>query len=144
MSEARAQARVYCRVYAPELRAWSAGTPADLTGRPAQAVTDRARAAFPDDDEEELEYAALWSAVEAAGVGQDPAAGLVCAAFDVPAQWLAPSGGQDPDRGFEVALLRPVPPARLVALHVLPAGADADDELSWYDAAELDTLADPA
>ena len=126
--------RVFAAVTADDLRRWRAGEPVDLTGRPAHAVTDRARQAFPDDDEEELEYAAQWSAVERAQAGAGP---VVVAALDVPAGQAAPSGGDDPDRGFEVRLAHPVPATRLAALHVLPAAAKPDEELSWYDAAEL-------
>lgn len=126
--------RVFAAVTADDLRRWRAGEPVDLTGRPAHAVTDRARQAFPDDDEEGLEYAAQWSAVERAQAGAGP---VVVAALDVPAGQAAPSGGDDPDRGFEVRLAHPVPATRLAALHVLPAAAKPDEELSWYDAAEL-------
>lgn len=126
--------RVFAAVTADDLRRWRAGEPVDLTGRPAHAVTDRARQAFPDDDEEELEYAAQWSAVERAQAGAGP---VVVAALDVASGQATPSGGDDPDRGFEVRLAHPVPAKRVVALHVLPAGATPDEELSWYDTAEL-------
>lgn len=140
MSQTRVgETRVYCRVQGADLRAWAAREQVDLAGRPAHAVTPRVRAAFPDDDEEELEYAALWSAAQRPEPS-DPTGGRVIAALDVPAQWVSPCGGEDPDRGFEVDLDRPLPASRLVALHVLPADAGEDDELSWYDAAELDAL----
>ena len=73
--------RVFAAVTADDLRRWSVGEPVDLTDRPAHAVTDRARQASPDDDEEELEYAAQWSAVERAQPGAGP---VVVAALDVP------------------------------------------------------------
>ena len=126
--------RVFAVVTADDLRRWSVGEPVDLTGRPAHAVTDRARQAFEDDDEEELEYAAQWSAVEGARAGAGP---VVVAALDVASGQATPSGGDDPDRGFEVRVTHPVPAKRVAALHVLPAGAAPDEELSWYDAAEL-------
>lgn len=131
--------RVFAAVTTDDLRRWSVGEPVDLTDRPAHAVTDRARQAFPDDDEEELEYAAQWSAVERAQPGAGP---VVVAALDVPAGQAAASGGDDPDRGFEVRLAHPVAVARLAALHVLPAAATPDEELSWYDAAELPQVLD--
>ena len=97
--------RVYARVTRADLGAWAAASDADLRGQPVHAVTDRARAAFPDDDEEELEYAALWSAAEDAGAAGLSAAGAhaaagatVVAALDVPAAWVRPSGGEPPRR----------------------------------------------
>lgn len=133
--------RAYARVTRADLVAWSAGDDVDLSGRPVHAVTDRARTAFPEDDEEELEYAALWSAADSGAVDSDAATlATIVAALDVPPAWAHRSGGDDPDRGFEIALDRPVPRARLVALHALPAAAGPEDELSWYDADELDAV----
>ena len=136
---------------ADDLRRWSVGEPVDLTDRPAHAVTDRARQAFPDDDEEELEYAAMgWAAQSTAAPGASSARGrLVVAALDVPGPWIRPVGGDDPDRGFEIVVEGTLPRRYLVALHVddtSPAGADASsaEELSWYDAGELAQVAELA
>ena len=120
----------------------------ELAGRAAQAVTQRARLALPQDDEEELEYAAMWWAAESPGTGR-----VVVAALDVPAGWVRAVGGEDPDHGFEVAVDAPLPRRRLVALHVeetqeaeaaqgaQDAQGDLDGELSWYDAGELAQVA---
>lgn len=129
--------RVYALVGAGELRRWSHREPVDLAGRPAQAVTPRARQAFPADEEEELEYAALWTAAQSGAA----AGGItVVVALDVPADQAVASGGEHPERGFEVSLTEPVAGSRLVALHVLAADAGEDEELSWYDAAEVDQV----
>ncbi len=146
---AASDTRIYCRIGRPQLAAWAAGEQVDLAPLVAHAATDRARAAYPQDDEEELEYAALWSAAESqpesqpefepdsrsrSGGGAGP---VVVAALDVPTVAVREAGGADPDRGFEVAVEERVGPGRLVALHVLPADAGPDDELSWYDAGEV-------
>lgn len=143
--------RIYVRVSADDLDAWLAGRDVDLADRPAQTVTQRARLALPDDDEEELEYAAMgWAAQSPAAPGASSARGrLVVAALDVPGPWIRPVGGDDPDRGFEIVVEGTLPRRYLVALHVddtSPAGADASsaEELSWYDAGELAQVAELA
>ncbi len=140
--------RIFVRVGPADLAAWLAGEEVELAGRAAQAVTQRARLALPQDDEEELEYAAMWWAAESPGTGR-----VVVAALDVPAGWVRAVGGEDPDRGFEVAVDAPLPRRRLVALHVeetqeaeaaqgaQDAQGDLDGELSWYDAGELAQVA---
>lgn len=130
--------RVYVFIGEPDLRRWSRRQDVTLTGRPAHAVTPQVRQAFPDDDEEELEYAALWSAAERGA--HEAGTVTVVAALDLPAAQAFPSGTDDPDRGFEVSVSEPVPVSRLVALHVLAADAGEDEELSWYDAGELDQV----
>lgn len=130
--------RVYVLVGEPDLRRWSHRQDVDLAGRAAHAVTPRARQAFPADEEEELEYAALWSAA-ARGTGSDRRVTVV-AVLELPGSQTSPSGADNPERGFQVRVCAPVPPSRLLALYVLPADAGEDDELSWYDAGELDQV----
>ncbi|MDO5712658.1 MAG: hypothetical protein Q4P32_13105, partial [Micrococcales bacterium] len=111
---AKDSVRSFVRVTVAELSQWLA---VDVAGRAAQAVTQRARAALPDDDEEQLEYAAMWWAV--GGQVPDGSAGpLIVAALDIPADEVRPVEGDDPDRGFEIELSRPLPRRYLVALHV--------------------------
>ncbi|MCA0437025.1 MAG: wax ester/triacylglycerol synthase family O-acyltransferase [Austwickia sp.] len=105
----------------------------------ASAVTKTVRAAFPSDDEEELEYDAMLIAAEMLGE-QEPGGRIVVAAADLPAAEVREVSGAGAYDGYEVAL-GAVTVDRVVALHVADPGAAADDELSWYDASELHRLA---
>lgn len=147
--------RIFVRVTGADLQDWLADREVTLVGRAAQAVTQRARLALPEDDEEELEYAAMGWAAESpvaatsaeSGTGSSSAERVVVAALDVPQSWVRPVGGEDPDRGFEVAVDQAVPRRLLVALHVdesepsRAADAGTESELSWYDAGELAQVA---
>lgn len=153
--------RIFVRVTSGDLQDWLAGREVEIAGRAAQAVTQRARLALPEDDEEELEYAAMWWAAESPAAASSPAESLgpqssagpsadgrvVVAALDVPQSWVRAVGGEDPDRGFEVAVEAPLPRRCLVALHVdesqpsQDAESEPESELSWYDAGELAQVA---
>ncbi len=135
--------RVYLALGAPGLAVLAARGESDAA---VTAVTATERRQRPDEDEETLEYEALWRAA-----GRCPGRPCVGAA-DVPAAWvLAQDAGGEPG---VLALDRPVPRERVVSIHValhvagdepdLDAdGADRDDadrddaELSWYDITEI-------
>ncbi len=144
--------RIFVRVGVADLQTWLAGGAVDVRGRAVQAVTDRARRALPEDDEEELEYAALCWAAEArptsADAGSDvgsmagSAQRVIVAVLSVPPEIVHEAGIDDPDRGFEVVVGEPLSRRRLAALHVADGPAeDVDAELSWYDASELAQVA---
>lgn len=110
--------------------------------RPVHAATDRVRRAFPEDDEEDLEYAALWDAAEALTAGS-PQGPVLVAAADVPTAWLtatAPGDGDDPEAAYLLDLDRPLPRSSVVSLHVAAPDAGPDDELLWHDISELGAL----
>lgn len=128
--------RVYLALGEDGLRALASAGTLDPGRVRAAAVTATVRDAFPDDDEEELEYDAMLVAAEISPPGR-----VVVAALDVPSTEVTELSGEDVFAGFEVGLATPVTAARLVSLHVAGPGAGEDDELLWYDVTELDRLA---
>lgn len=129
------------RVYVPATVADLAALVAEgrLAGpRPAHAVTDALRAAWPEGDEEELEHAALMAAADASaalrGPG-DPDRRVVVAA-DVAA--VEERGGDDPTA---VTVAHDVVVKNVASAHVDTAdGADTDDELAWFATQEIGDL----
>ncbi len=132
----------------------------DLDARDVHAVTPALRTALPEEDDEGLEFSAQLAAADAAlTLLTAPEAGrrrLVVTA-DVPAAVVAP--GEDPDDPTVVRLVESVGWADVVCVHVdereahqdVVAALGGDDDavarlaerdLLWYDAAELDALAD--
>ncbi len=118
----------------------------------AYAVTDLVRAAFPGQDEEELEYDAMCVAAESVPVGapdgEQPASVLVVAA-DLPAAQVhdvvSPAADPGPvpaQEAYAVEFGAPLRPRQVVSVHVQDA-ADPDAELLWYDVSELSALVAP-
>ncbi len=106
------------------------------TGAAAYAVTAASRALYPGSDEEDLEYEAMRAARQAcASQGALP----VVLAVDVPDEQVVDGGfGASPTEVFTVRLTEPVPRNAVVSAHAELDGRD--EELSWYDATELDQL----
>lgn len=98
---------------------------------PAFFVTPAMRAEDPRADEEDLEYEAALLAEEAA---READAGVVVVAADVPASSVA-------DVETPPVVLGPVPRSAVVSLHVAEHGGGVEEELLWYDVAELDDVA---
>lgn len=129
--------RVYLRLRPADLDQVAAAEPLPAS-TPAFAVTRAVREAFEDDDEEDLEYAAMWIAA-----GEDTTAARVVAAVDVRSADVDEAGGADgpaDEAAYSVRLAAPVPAARIVSLHASPAGAGDDEELDWYDVGEAAPL----
>lgn len=134
------------RVYLPLVPAGLAAlvTEGRLDGpRRAHAVTQALRAAWPDGDEEEWEYAALMAAGEdswaAREPGDRPRRHVVAA--DVPSVEEL-DDAEDPTL---VEVAADVPWKRVAAAHVDPAdrpdGAEApDDDLAWFATQEIADL----
>lgn len=127
--------RTYLPLDADELRALGDTGTLPARTRTAFAVTDRLRAALPTEDDEGLEYLATQDAATDAA-----ARGLrVIASVDMDDDEVTDLTEDHPASAVQVA---GAPPKRRIAsFHVMdPAGerdADADLELSWYDATEL-------
>lgn len=96
-------------------------------GARVHLVTDALRAALEGIGEEDLEYEAMWEAAA------DCPGRVVVAAVDVPAPAVTLTAGEE--RPSAAAVEVEVTAARLVSWHVA-VDADADAELSWYDASE--------
>jgi hypothetical protein len=113
----------------------------------AYAVTMRLERAMPSSDKEELEYAALTEAADAAAeaLGQvsGPARGRrVVAAADMPAiDERAPSAAL-PGQLAAVRLTEPVTLRSVVSFHLDDASTDGDEGLLWYDVTELAAVLD--
>lgn len=111
----------------------------EVSGERAYAVTESARSASPGPDEEELEFDAMCSALDAA-TGRRQAKGerRVVVSADVPKVADPGSGG-----GL-VRLAAPVPLSRVVSFHVEEAEGASEgegyDDLLWYDVSELSEL----
>ncbi|WP_246785320.1 WS/DGAT/MGAT family O-acyltransferase [Austwickia chelonae] len=132
--------RVYLALGEDGLTRLAEGHPLDVGKVRASAVTAQVRAAFPEDDEEDLEYDALLVAAEIVAE-EKPGTRVVVAAVDLPISTLTVVEDGDGWVGFEVVLDRPVHAADLVAVHAAETGAGPDDELLWYDVTELGRLA---
>lgn len=149
--------RIYLPATLDELDETADGAPVVLAPRRAHAVTPALRAALPEEDDEELEYAAQLAAADdalllVAGRPHAPQLRLVLSA-DVPETAVAPVGDDDVAPSL-VELRAPVPLADVVCGHVDEAEAAEDlalavtgDEaaierlserdLLWYDVTEL-------
>lgn len=146
---ADAPRRVYLRLDADALRRLAGGQ-VDVPGGRAYAVTALVRAAFPDQDEEELEYEAMCAAAQAPSVGASAGDRVVVVAADVPAAHardLPPNAVDaqvgapiDADRAYAIELTGALRRPRVVALHVQEHAGEPDAELLWYDVSELDAL----
>ncbi|MDT0201881.1 DUF6912 family protein [Nocardioides sp. AE5] len=108
----------------------------------AHAVTDALRQAWPEGDDEELEYAALAAAADASwhlrGVGDAPRRHVLAA--DVAADAVRPDGpGEDPTL---VRVEHDVVWKNLAALHVDTSdhAPDDDQELAWFAVQEIRDL----
>ncbi len=115
------------------------------------AVTAVVRAAFPHEDEAELEYDALCVAAESAATRDSsegrPGRAIVVAA-DVPADQLtdvvdpdATAGVLEPSDAYAVTLSSALPASQVVSIHLQQDPQDLESELLWYDASELPVLA---
>lgn len=127
------ETRVYLTLQASDLDALAQGEP--LTEVPATAVTAALQAAYPQEDDEGLEFLALQEAA-AAGVG---ASRVLVAAADVTSE-VEPRSGSTP----AAVTVSGVGPDLIVSFHVGDEGAvpaaDEAIELSWYDVTELDDV----
>lgn len=106
----------------------------------AAAVTPTVRAAFPEDDEEELEYDALLIAAEMVAADA-PNNRIVVAAADVAPPDVTEVADAGDFDGYEVRLAAPVALDQVVSLHAAEPGAGEEDELLWYAPSELGRLA---
>lgn len=142
--------RVYLAVGLSEVTGLAAGARLDPSGFGAYAVTDAARAAFPTEDEEDLEYDAF---VLASRHPRRECRGVVLS-VDVPAsdvrelsEPVVAQDGASPDdaetAGYAVCLAAAVTADCVVAFHVQDPGAGPDEEFLWYDASELSGFAEP-
>lgn len=131
------------RVYLPLTRSELATAVAArrvATPTTAHAVTDELRAAWPDGDEEQWEYAALMAAAAdarplATAAGERRRTVL---AADVDAVMPDPHSGPT-----GVRLTGPVPWTRVAAVHVDVADdADDDEDLAWFATQEIPGLLD--
>ncbi|WP_116114116.1 wax ester/triacylglycerol synthase family O-acyltransferase [Austwickia chelonae] len=132
--------RVYLALDESKLRQLAEGHSLDAGTVRASAVTAQVRQAFPEDDEEDLEYDALLVAAEIV-TEEAPGSRAVVAAVDLPARSLSIVEDGEGWVGFEVVLRCSVQAADLVAVHAAEIGAEPDDELLWYDVSELGRLA---
>ncbi|WP_219108568.1 wax ester/triacylglycerol synthase family O-acyltransferase [Austwickia sp. TVS 96-490-7B] len=132
--------RVFVAVGQDGLLALSGNGRLDGASVRAAAVTEAVRAAFPEDDEEELEYDAMLVAAQLCEE-RWPQGRVVVAAVEIPdsqVRMVTPGEGID---GYEVHLDGEVTATHLIALHAAERDADPEDELLWYDATELTHLA---
>jgi hypothetical protein len=135
------QRRIYVPLNASALRALARDR--QLGGLPltACAVTRAVERAYPAADQEELEYAVLWDAVElATGMREAPGDRLVVAAADMEGRWVGPHPGERSDVPSLVHVAHRLDLANIVSLHVDEVGAGDDEELLWYDVTELPTV----
>lgn len=126
-------------------RVYLALTPAHLTEladrgslaeAPATGVTPALRAAYPQEDEEGLEFQAMQEAAAATAPGQR----VLIGAADVTSA-VSPRGASTPSA---VSVAGEVPLERVVSFHVgdpgVQPGPEHETELSWYDVTELDEV----
>lgn len=145
--------RVYLRVDRQGLEVLAAGDALPTAGQRAYAVTDLVRAAFPGQDEEELEYEAMCVAAESVPDGASGTAGparVVVVATDLPAaqvrDLMSPAGAAGPvaaQDAYAVELAGPLRRAEVVSVHAQDDARDPDAELLWYDVSELSALVEP-
>ena len=133
--------RVYLPLDGPAVRTLRS---ARRTGTPpvrAYAVTPALERAHPADRlEEELEYAALVEAADAARELVGSGKRVIAAADLDSALVAAPTGGAG-ERASAVDLAEPVELRRIVSFHVDEEPGGADEDLLWYDVTELDEVA---
>ncbi len=135
-----AVARVYLPLTATELAALRAS--GELTGDRvrAYAVTPGLQDAFPGADDEELEYAALRDASDAARALRDAGqTHRVVAAADVDEAFLLVPDDAAGDVPSRQDLRGPVALRRIASFHVDEAPTD-DADLLWYDVTEIDEV----
>lgn len=109
--------------------------------RRAYAVTAGLRATFPGADEEELEFAALGDASDAARALRDPGQShRLVAAADLDSDLLTAPADPGADVPSRREVRGPVSLRRIVSLHVDEAPTD-DADLLWYDVTELEEVA---
>jgi hypothetical protein len=107
----------------------------------AHAVTSGLQAEWPDADEEQWEYAAMYAAADSSfrriGAGDQPRRFVIAA--DVPL--LNELGGDD---STEVAVTADVPWKRIASVHADPVDVDAatveEAELAWFATQEISGL----
>jgi hypothetical protein len=141
--------RVFLPLPPAELSILAADTDLPTAGRQAYAVTAVVRAAYPDQDEEELEYDALCVAAQSLAPSSGASAPVVLAADLLEHQVVdvVPYPGPAQDQpveaeiGYAVRLTVALAAQHVVSIHVAE-DADPDAELLWYDASELPHLAD--
>ena len=115
--------RIFLPATLADLRTLAEGRP--LEHRAAYAATSALAAAYPEADEEELEYAVLMAAAEdCAG----ETAIVIAADADANADASTPGA---------VALAGEIGIERIASFHV---GSAADDDLAWYATQELSDL----
>ncbi len=137
--------RVYLPADADDLRIIVAGQPWPMTGRAAFAVTQAARLAFADDDEEDLEYDAFLCASRH-GTRPEPEAGSgLVVSLDVEAELVDDTPaqitqGHADQHGFVVAVRGEAAVTQVVAIHAPDPAGGPDDELLWYDVSEASAL----
>jgi len=143
---------VTIRIYVPTTTSGLAALVAEgrLTGGfRAHAVTDALRAEWPDADDEQWEYAAMYAAADSSlalirtsDTDADQPRRYVVAA-DVPA--VEPVAGDDPTL---VAVAADVPWKNVAALHADISDVDAataeDADLAWFATQEIRHLVDPS
>ncbi len=101
----------------------------------AHAATEALRAAWPEADQEQAEYAALMAA--AAASRTEPGARRHVLAVDTPR--VSPGEEDDPT---SVTLSVDLSLSDVAAAHVdLVEGADGDDDLAWFATQEISHLA---
>ena len=106
----------------------------------AYAVTPGLADGFPGADEEELEYAALRDASDAARALRDPGqTHRVIAAADVDAAFLHAPDDAAGDVPSRQDVQGPVALRRVASFHVDEAPTD-DADLLWYDVTEIDEV----
>lgn len=131
--------RIYLPLTAAELE--SLRTARELAGEtlPGFAVTAATTAAQPGVDDDELHEFVVGQEAARAALAAD---GCVVAAADVAGSEVA----EDPDAS-SVRVSGPLPLKRFASFHLIDreaadADPEADVELSWFDATELDLLLD--
>ncbi|STD06837.1 Uncharacterised protein [Dermatophilus congolensis] len=102
-------------------------------GGRAHMLTPTLSAVFPEHDEEDLEYEALWEAAA------DCPGRIAVAAADVPAAWV--SEQPEEDALGHVVVSAEIPLSAVVSWHIELAEDGPDDELSWYDVTETHEVA---
>jgi hypothetical protein len=135
------QTRVYLPLTAEAVRRLASERQLAPAPVDAYAVTPRLERSFAAGErEEELEYAAIVEAFEAAGLanGLVPAKRVVAAA-DVESDTVEPDSDRDGLGAVRVSA--EVPLSRVVSFHVdEDAGDDGMDDVLWYDVTELDEV----
>lgn len=135
------QMRVYLPLTADAVRRLAAERRLEPAPVAAYAVTRRLERSFATTErEEELEYAAIVEAFEAAGLANGPApAKRVVAAADVDSDTVEPDADRDGLGAVRVSAA--IPLSRVVSFHLdEDAGDDGMDDVLWYDVTELDEV----